>query len=55
MDGRIWMAVSGHPYNERKMDGRIWSSISFFPLSLERLQRVVTSSAIAIAVVITAS
>ena len=32
MDGRKWMAVFGHQYNERKMDGRIWSSISFLPL-----------------------
>jgi hypothetical protein len=53
MDGRIWMAVFGHQYNERKWMAVFGHPSLFSPFSLERLQRVVT--AIATTVVITTS
>ena len=53
MDGRIWMAVFGHQYNERKWMAVFGHPSLFSPFSLERLQRVVSATAIATAVVIT--
>jgi hypothetical protein len=52
MDGRKWMAVFGHPYNERKWMAVFGHPSLFLPPFLER---VVTSSAIATTVVITTS